>query len=134
MEYLRHQDRQTLAQEFLAAVAGLVDEPSQAKGVVEEVMALDLDHLAELSVQPGAVAWQRARSAAARGRKIHAVDGRPMTARPEYLAALLARTRGDLARLAIVDDELWLRSPFGDAVFFEEAAVSAKARPVVAEI
>src|SRR3546814_16729222 len=43
MEYLCHQARQTLAQEFLAAVAGLVDEQSQAQGVVEEVMALDLE-------------------------------------------------------------------------------------------
>src|SRR3546814_20528406 len=96
-------------------------------------MALELDQLAERSVQPGAVAWQRARSAAARGRKIHAVDGRPMTARPEYLADLLARTRGDLDRLAIGDDDLWLRAPFGDAIFFEDDAVSAKARPIVEE-
>src|SRR3546814_1045409 len=60
MEDLCHQARPTLAQEFLAAVAGLVDEPSQAKGVVEEVMALDLDHLAELSVQPRPCSSQRA--------------------------------------------------------------------------
>src|SRR3546814_11450531 len=56
-----------------------------------------------------------------------------MTARPEYLADLLARTRGDLDRLAIGDDDLWLRAPFGDAIFFEDDAVSAKARPIVEE-
>src|SRR3546814_15951066 len=57
MEYLCHQARQTLAQGFLAAVACLSDEPSQAQGLVTTVMALDLAPIPYLRVQPAPVAF-----------------------------------------------------------------------------
>jgi uncharacterized protein len=92
---------------------------------------LDPDHLAELCLQPGAVAWQRTLAGAAAGRAVHDVDGQELVAEPDYFADLLARPRDGLGRLAIGREDPWLRAPFGEAIYFENEAMSAQARPIV---
>ncbi|WP_343044702.1 cyclophane-forming radical SAM/SPASM peptide maturase YhhB [Allomesorhizobium camelthorni] len=123
--------RNTLTQEFLAAVAALRSSDSQA--FVETLSGLDPEHLAELSLQPGAVAWQKTLTAAASGRVIHTVDGQPIVADTSYLADLLERPTNALERLAIGAADPWLRIPFGGAIYFEDEDLARKARPVVEE-
>lgn len=125
--------RAGLTSEFLEAVASFEGGGAHERACVAAIGALNPDHLAEVSLQPGAVAWQRARAAAAQGRAIHTIDGRPIEADPGYLMDLVERPVSELPELAVARDDRWLRVPFGDAILFEDEDLAAQARPVVDE-
>ncbi|MGX9182092.1 aKG-HExxH-type peptide beta-hydroxylase [Mesorhizobium sp. BHbdii] len=123
--------RNTLTQEFVAAVATL--PASDARTLGKALSWLNPEHLAELCLQPGAVARQKTLTAAASGRVIHTVDGQPVVAESSYLSDLLERSSNDLERLAIGGADPWLRIPFGEAIYFKDEDLAAEARPVVKE-
>ena len=131
MAHLCQDARIGLTGEFLEAVASLEGGGPDERSLVAALRALDPDHLAEISLQPGAVAWQRAQTAAAQGRAIHTIDGRPIEADPAYLMDLVERPASELPGLAVARDDRWLRIPFGDAIHFEDEGLAAQARPVV---
>jgi uncharacterized protein len=84
-----------------------------------------------LTGDPGLVAWQRAYLAQSNGRTLFDIDGKPLTADLAYLEEKLKHaSRGGLA---IGENDRWLREPFGTSILFEDAEVSTRARPVVAE-
>lgn len=129
MAYLCERAREDLVGEFLRTSTRLASLNGQ--DAIEALGGLDPDHLSELCLQPGAIAWQRTLAGAAAGRAVHDVDGQELVADPDYLADLLARPRDSLGRLAIGRDDPWLRAPFGEAIYFENEAMSAQARPIV---
>jgi uncharacterized protein len=131
MDYLCQDARMGLASEFLEAVASLEGGGARERSLVAAIRALDPDHLAEISLQPGAVAWQRARTAATQGRAIQTIDGRPIEVDPAYLTDLTERPASELPALAVAQNDRWLRTPFGDAILFEDEGLTAQALPVV---
>ena len=132
MSHLYREAKQILAKEFLEVISGVSDD-SRAKELADAISQLEPDHLDELSFQPGAVAWQRARSAAVHGREVYSVDGHPVAANAEYLANLLERSDDLLRNLAVGCDDFWLRAPFGNTIYFESEDITASARPIVEE-
>jgi len=131
MAYLCGDARTVLTGEFLEALASLEGGGARARSLVTALRVLDPNHLAEISLQPGAVAWQRARTAAAQGRAIHAIDGHPIEADSAYLMDLVERPASELPGLAVARSDRWLRTPFGDAIHFEDEGLAAQARPLV---
>jgi uncharacterized protein len=116
---------------LLEAAAHLETAEEPPAPLQSALMSLHHEHLADLSVQPGIVAWQRAVSAHAAGRSIHAIDGRPLEADAAYLRQMLARERLSLVELDVGRCDLWLRAPFGGAIVFEDEAIATGARPLV---
>lgn len=83
------------------------------------------------ALEPGVVAWQRARRAQANGHAVFAVDGAPLTATTEYLAAVLDQVRAKDILLVVGAVDPWLRLPFGQAIYFEDEQIARQARLVV---
>jgi len=133
MAHLYQDARSGLTSEFLKALLNLEGGAPYERDLVAAIRALGSDHLAEISLQPGVVAWQRACAATAQGRIIHSIDGRPIKADPSYLADLVERPIFDLLKLAVAREDKWLRVPFGDAILFESEELAAQARQVVDE-
>lgn len=77
---------------------------------------------------PGAIAWQRVVHAQSSGRRLHSVDGSPLSADAAYARDLLSRPA--LENLDIGTGDAWLRKPFGKAIVFEDEDVVARAEPV----
>lgn len=83
-----------------------------------------------LSMQPGIIAWQRAIHARMSGRSIYTVDGSELLATGDYLNYWTNRNLAQ-NRLDIASEDMWLRAPFGNSIFFEPASVAANAMAVL---
>ncbi len=82
--------------------------------------------------QPGAIAWAGAAMAQSRGHALLAVDGQAITVSSDYLDRLLIDAEHhDCAGFAVAEDDLWLRAPFGTAIYFEGDELAAAGRALV---
>lgn len=109
----------------------LVDlDPPQVTSIAAVVRGSGPEYLADLGNRPGTVAWQRTFRTQAAGRTLHAVDGTPLHADPDYLAAVFAPDDTPIG-IRVCEDDPWIRAPFGGAIHFESSEIVAKARPVL---
>ncbi|MNM31877.1 Anaerobic sulfatase-maturating enzyme [compost metagenome] len=99
-----------------------------------QLRSLDDGAFARKAQQPGAIAWAGAAMAQSRGHALLAVDGQAITVNADYLAGLLLEAeRRDCAGFAVAEDDLWLRAPFGTAIYFEGDELAAAGRALVQE-
>ncbi|AEJ13901.1 MULTISPECIES: cyclophane-forming radical SAM/SPASM peptide maturase YhhB [Pseudomonas] len=99
-----------------------------------QLRSLDDGVFARKAQQPGAIAWAGAAMAQSRGHALLAVDGQAITVNADYLAELLLEAeRRDCAGFAVAEDDLWLRAPFGTAIYFEGDELAAAGRALVQE-
>lgn len=99
-----------------------------------QLRSLDDGAFARKAQQPGAIAWAGAAMAQSRGHALLAVDGQAITVNADYLARLLLEAeRRDCAGFAVAEDDLWLRAPFGTAIYFEGDELAAAGRALVQE-
>ena len=99
-----------------------------------QLRSLDDGAFARKAQQPGAIAWAGAAMAQSRGHALLAVDGQAITVNADYLAELLLEAeRRDCAGFAVAEDDLWLRAPFGTAIYFEGDELAAAGRALVQE-
>ncbi|MBI3438211.1 MAG: FxsB family radical SAM/SPASM domain protein [Proteobacteria bacterium] len=100
---------------------------------VSVLLSLAPEEFRRAASWPGAVAWSGAYLAQAAGKTVLDVDGRAIPIDVDYLNEMVA------ARVWLRDLEtpqpgdVWLRYPFGEAIFFEAAGFAAKAAPLVSE-
>lgn len=113
----------------LRATLRSLPDAQEATAVLERLGNEEFRHVAS---QPGIMAWRHTMDAITAGRIVHAVDGKVLNASADYLDDVLRR-RSPRQHLAIGDNDLWLRAPFGDAIQFEEDNVARAAKPVVQE-
>ncbi|MGN7741524.1 cyclophane-forming radical SAM/SPASM peptide maturase YhhB [Pseudomonas sp. 22526] len=70
---------------------------------------------------PGSIAWSNAALAQSRGHALLAVDGQQIPITADYLDQALVISEEQLhsPNLDVGRDDLWLRAPFGKAIYFE---------------
>lgn len=97
-----------------------------------QLRSLDDVTFARKAQQPGAIAWAGAAMAQSRGHALLAVDGQTITVNADYLDRLLMEAgQHDCAGFAVAEDDLWLRAPFGTAIYFEGDELAAAGRALV---
>ncbi len=120
---------------FLREVTDAIETLSADDDIGRQVQSrwtdLDQSEREVLALEPGVVAWQRARRAQAEGHAVFAVDGAPLVATAAYLATVLDRTQAKDSPLIVGAADPWLQLPFGQAIYFENEQVAGQARPVV---
>lgn len=117
-----------------AAVEGLAQAldlfPDEARAA--QLHALDDAAFARAARQPGAIAWAGAALAQSRGHALMAVDGQAITVDCEYLSTLVADVGSpNQSGFAVAQADLWLRAPFGTAIYFEGDELASAGRALV---
>ncbi|WP_110667306.1 cyclophane-forming radical SAM/SPASM peptide maturase YhhB [Salinicola halophilus] len=86
-----------------------------------------------VALHPGTIAWSSAMISQHRGQVLFAVDGSTVDASPAYLHLLveLADSFDGGQFLDVGRDDQWLRTPFGEAIFFEEAELTVEGQALV---
>ncbi|SDS62805.1 uncharacterized protein SAMN05216496_2025 [Pseudomonas sp. Z003-0.4C(8344-21)] len=94
---------------------------------VKQLKSMGQSTFEKVALHPGAVAWSSAIVAHDRGHALLAVDGQAISVGPAYLNTLLevAHQKSDCNELDLGRDDLWLRAPFGNAIFFESKELAA---------
>lgn len=124
---------ETSAEIMGALYADAVDK--DVAGLTEALSALDIvipeapGALRTMARRAGTVAWQRALRAAKTGRAVRDVDGHPMVVDKAYFDMIDLEVARDLE---LGRDDPWLRKPFGSGIEFEDEAVAAGGRLLVA--
>ncbi|RZO10667.1 FxsB family radical SAM/SPASM domain protein [Pseudomonas moorei] len=99
----------------------------------EQLNSMNKATFEQVALHPGAIAWSSAAVAHNRGHALLAMDGQAITVSPAYLDMLLAFSgrKADSKELDVGRDDLWLRAPFGDAIFFESNELAHAGRRLV---
>lgn len=95
--------------------------------------ALSVSEQEELASAPGAIAWRHTLDIQTAAYEVQAVDGAAIQADASYLQDLLAQPSRDGSGFQIGFPDPWLRIPFGEAIYFEDEATTAKVKPIVEE-
>lgn len=120
--------------EFGSALANALSLDQSVGAAARTLMDLPSDQFEAVACQPGTVAWTRTFLAHLKGAAIHDVDGKPLVADGAYLVSLASgfdrhRDNG----MDIAADDVWLRTPFGEQIYFEPEGIATDARAVVRE-
>lgn len=98
------------------------------------LLALPPHQLEMIATHPGAFAWAGATIAASEGRTVLSVDGLHVAVGDGYLDHLQAICRETTPQaLRIGEQDEWLRAGFGDAISFNDEAISTAGKDLVAK-
>ncbi|HCW1033987.1 cyclophane-forming radical SAM/SPASM peptide maturase YhhB [Pseudomonas aeruginosa] len=98
------------------------------------LLVLPSHQLEMIATHPGAFAWAGATIAACEGRTVLSVDGQQVAVGPNYLDHLeMIHNEGTLRALRIGEQDEWLRAGFGDAISFNDEAICAIGKDLVAK-
>ncbi|HCR1326666.1 FxsB family radical SAM/SPASM domain protein [Pseudomonas aeruginosa] len=96
------------------------------------LLALPSHQIEMIATHPGAFAWAGATIAASEGRTVLSVDGQQVDVDSSYVAHL-QRIHNEIASqsLRVGEQDEWLRVGFGDAIRFNDEAISAAGKALV---
>jgi uncharacterized protein len=134
MALLLEDARKHYALDFRSALQHCLSLGEPVVSAADRLAELPSTEFEALACQPGTVAWTRAFISHAKSFAVHDVDGKPLIADGLYLVSLANALDGGQANgLEIAADDLWLRAPFGEQIYFEPEVVASEAREVVKE-
>lgn len=89
--------------------------------------------LKDIASHPGAIAWCKAYAAQTEGRTVLAVDGTDVRVDESYLHYLIGLPAVDASGFRLAEADPWLRTPFGNAIDFDNDEIASQVRPIVME-